>query len=78
MLKKLFFLRSYFCFCKIKKTNHPVLSFKINHVIQTPYQKHFALILDEKLNFDEHLRYIANKHPLGYYVNFKNVYQDDH
>ena len=55
-----------------------MLSFKINHVIQTPYQKHLALILDEKLNFDEHLRYIANKHPLGYYVNFKNVYQDDH
>ena len=46
---------------KIKKPNHPVLIFNNNHVIQTPYQKHLGLVVDEKLNFGEHLRYIANK-----------------
>ena len=55
---------------KIKRSsvNFPVLIFNNNQVLQTPYQK-----------FGEHLRYIANKvNPLGYYVNFKNVYWDDH
>ena len=46
---------------KIKKPSHPVIIFNNNHVMQTPYQKHLGLILDEKLNFGEHLRYIANK-----------------
>ena len=46
---------------KIKKPTHPVLISNNNHVIQTPYRKHLGLILDEKLNFGEHLRYIANK-----------------
>ena len=54
-LMKLFFP------CKTKKPSHPVLIFKNNYVIQTPYQNHLGLILDEKLNFGEHLRYIANK-----------------
>ena len=48
-------------FRKIKKPGHPVLIFSNNHVIQTPYQKHLGLSLDEKLNFDENLRHIANK-----------------
>ena len=47
--------------CRIKKSSHPVLMLNNNHVIQTPYLKHPGSILDEKLNFDEHLRYIANK-----------------
>ena len=46
---------------KIKKPSHSVLISNNSHVIQTPYQKHLGLILDEKLNFGEHLRYIANK-----------------
>ena len=46
---------------KIEKPSHPVLIFNNNQVIQTPYQKHLGLLLDEKLNFGEHLRYIANK-----------------
>ena len=46
---------------KIKKPSHPVLIFSNNQVIQTPYQKHLGLLLDEKLNFGKHLRYIANK-----------------
>ena len=48
-------------FCKIKKPIHPVLIFNNNQVIQTPYQKHIGLFLDEKLNFGEHLRYMTNK-----------------
>ena len=47
--------------CRIKKPSHPVLMLNNNYVIQTPYLKHPGSILDEKLNFDEHLRYIANK-----------------
>ena len=38
-------------FCKINKPSHPVLIFNNNQVIQTPYQKHLGLFLDEKLNF---------------------------
>ena len=38
-----------------------MLIFNNNQVIQSPYQKQLGLFLDEKLNFGEHLRYIANK-----------------
>ena len=38
-----------------------MLIFNNNQVIKTPYQKHLATFLDEKLNFAELLRYIANK-----------------
>ena len=47
--------------CKIKKPSHPDLIFNNNKVIQTPYQKHLGMFLDYKLNFGEHLKYIANK-----------------
>ena len=65
---------------KIEEPSHPVLIFNNNQVIETPYQKDLSLLLDEKLNFGEHLRYIANKvnTSIGLYVNFKNVYWDDH
>ena len=46
---------------KIKKPSHPDLIFNNNKVIQTPYQKHLDMFLDDKLNFGEHLKYIANK-----------------
>ena len=46
---------------KIEEPSHPVLIFNNNQVIETPYQKDLSLLLDEKLNFGEHLRYIANK-----------------
>ena len=61
---------------KIEEPSHPVLIFNNNQVIETPYQKDLSLLLDEKLNFGEHLRYIANKvnTSIGLYVNFKNVY----
>ena len=63
----------------IKKPCHPELILNNNHVIQTSYQEHLG-ILDEKFNFGKHLRYIANKvnTSIGYYVNSKNAYQDDH
>ena len=38
-----------------------MLIFNNNQLIQSPYQKQLGLFLDEKLNFVEHLRYIANK-----------------
>ena len=46
---------------RIKNPSHPVLMLNNNHVMQTPYLKHPGSILDEKLNLDEHLRYIATK-----------------
>ena len=38
-----------------------VLIFNNNQVTETPNQKHLGLFLDEKLNFGEHLRHVANK-----------------
>ena len=38
-----------------------MLIFNNNQAIHTPYQKHLGLFLGEKLNFSEHLRYIADK-----------------
>ena len=46
---------------KIKKPSHPHFIFNNNKVIQTPYQKHLGMFLDNKLNFGEHLKYISNK-----------------
>ena len=46
---------------KIKKPSHSVLIFNNNQIIQTPYQKHLGMFLDEKLNFGECLKYITNK-----------------
>ena len=34
---------------KIKKPSQPVLIFNNNQIIQTPYQKHLGVFLDEKL-----------------------------
>ena len=47
--------------CKIKKPSHSVLIFSNNQAIETPFQKHLGLFLDEKLNSGEHLRYITSK-----------------
>ena len=35
---------------EIKKSSHPKLIFNNNHVVQTPYQKYFGLILNGKLS----------------------------
>ena len=40
---------------KLKKSVHPNLTFNNSHVIQTESHKQLDLILDNKLNFNEHL-----------------------
>ena len=46
---------------KIQKTCHPSIYFNNKSVKQVPSQKHLGLILDKKLNFQEHLVNILNK-----------------
>ena len=46
---------------KIQKTCHPPIYFNNKSVKQVPSQKHLGLILDNKLNFQEHLQNILNK-----------------
>ena len=41
---------------KIQKTCHPSIYFNNKSVKQVPSQKHLGLILDNKLNFQEHLK----------------------
>ena len=46
---------------KIQKTCHPPIYFNNKSVKQVPSQKHLGLILDNKLNFQEHLQNIFKK-----------------
>ena len=46
---------------KIQKTCHPSIYFNNKSVKQVRSQKHLGLILDSKLNFQEHLQNILNK-----------------
>ena len=46
---------------KIQKTCHPSIYFNNKSVKQVPSQKYLGLILDNKLNFQEHLKNILNK-----------------
>ena len=46
---------------KKKKRNHPEISFNNSPVVQSSFQKHLGMILDDKLNFLEHLQSIMNK-----------------
>ena len=48
-------------FRKTNKPSNPDLIFNNKQIIQTPYQKHLSMFLDDKLNFGEHFKYIANK-----------------
>ena len=45
---------------KLNKPVHPYLNFKNSQVSQTESQKHLGLILDNKLNFNEHLNGILD------------------
>ena len=66
---------------KIKKPNHPELIFNNIPVNQTSYQKHLGMFLDNKLNFGEHLKYIANEvnKSIGLLRKLQMIfYQDDH
>ena len=46
---------------KIQKTCHPSIYFNDKSIKQVPSQKHLGLILDNKLNFQEHLKSVSNK-----------------
>ena len=46
---------------KIQKTCHSYIYFNNKSVKQVPSQKHLGMILDTKLNFQEHLKNILNK-----------------
>ena len=40
---------------KFSKPLYPKLTFNMNPVSQTSNQKHLGMILDDKLNFNEHI-----------------------
>ena len=46
---------------KNKKINHPPLTFNKSTEGQTKSQKHFGVILDSSLSFDEHLISVQSK-----------------
>ena len=46
---------------KIKKINHPTLTFSKSTVNQITSQKHLGVILDSGLSFDEHLTSVQIK-----------------
>ena len=46
---------------KLSNPVHPKLTFNNSHVSQTESQKHIGLILDNKLNFNEHLKGVLDK-----------------
>ena len=46
---------------RIQNTCHPSIYFNNKSVKQVPSQKHLGLILDNKLNFQEHLHNILNE-----------------
>ena len=46
---------------KLNKPVHPNLTFNNSQVSQTESQKHLGLILDNKLNFNEHLKSVLDK-----------------
>ena len=60
---------------KIQKTCHPSVYFNNNSVKQVPSQKHLGMILDSKLNFQEHLQNILNKvnKTIGLLRNLQNI-----
>ena len=47
--------------CKIKQVAHPPMFFDINSVQKDSSQKHFGLILDTSLTFDENIKAITSK-----------------
>ena len=60
---------------KIQKTCHPSIYFNNKSVKQVPSQKQLGMILDSKLNFQEHLKNILNKvnKTIGLLWNLQNI-----
>ena len=58
-----------------QKTCHPFICFNNKSVKQVLSQKHLGLILDNKLNFQEHLKNILNKvdKTIGLLQKLKNI-----
>ena len=52
--------------CKSNKTDHPVVYFNEAPVAKASCQKHLGMHLDEKLNFDTHIK---EKSQQGYWNN---------
>ena len=50
---------------KTKKINHPTTNFNTIPVARTPNQKHLALYLDKKLNFNQHINVKISKAKRG-------------
>ena len=46
---------------KNKKISHPCILFNNSPVIQSPFQKHLGMCLDNKLDFSEHFKNMMNK-----------------
>ena len=46
---------------KLNKPVHPYLTFNNSQISQTEFQKHLGLILDNKLNFNKHLKGVLDK-----------------
>ena len=46
---------------KLNKSAFPNLIFNNSHISQTEFQKHFGLILGNKLNLNEHIKGISDK-----------------
>ena len=46
---------------KSKAISHPALVFNNDNVIQATYQKHFGIVLDNRLSFEKHLETVLFK-----------------
>ena len=46
----------YFFYHKTYKISHPEVNFNNSPVVQSTYQKHLGLYLDEKLNFSHYIK----------------------
>ena len=60
---------------KLKPINHPVLIFNDSPVVSSTSQKHLGLILDSKLNFNDHLKEKISKANRGIGI-IKRLYCD--
>ena len=67
-------------FRKLQKISHPSIYFSNNPANQVSSQKHLVMILDTKINFQEHLKDILSKSTklLDYYGSWKTIYLQDH
>ena len=58
---------------KKKVQSHPILRLTNVPVEKSPYQKHLGLVLDEQLNFKQHINYAISKINKGIAVVIKKL-----